>query len=192
MRIITWDLEINEPVEAHPDRWEAARRGDCGLASLALADNHTGRVHLYDRRTLGACIEHLSSANLLVGFNSINFDAPCLIGVAEKDGIDMRGKIELVPHYDICQEIWNAIGKRHKGWGLGPTCERTLGIGKSGTGEHAPVLAQQGRWAELHDYNINDVHLTQQLFNHIVLEGYVIGPDGETVHLLAPEGAGPA
>lgn len=186
MRIITWDLEIAESIESKPDGWAAARRGDCGLASLVLYDTESGRNHVYDRRTLDSALEHLALADLLVGFNDIAFDDPCLNGVARIDGSLLR--VRPKARFDICDQIWKAVGKRHKGWGLGPTSERTLGIGKAGTGEHAPVLYQQGRHAELIDYNIADVWLTRRLFNHIVEHGFVVAPDGERLHLIAPEG----
>jgi hypothetical protein len=109
------------------------------------------------------------------------FDTPCIEGVAETD--KLKHTRILARQYDILQRIWTAVGKKYKGWGLGPVCERTLGIGKTGTGEHAPKLFKEGRFAELHDYNINDVHLTRMLFNHIVDEGKVVGPENEEVKL---------
>lgn len=40
----------------------------------------------------------------------------------------------------------------------------TLGKYKTGHGAHAPVLLKEGRWAELFEYNLNDVRLTYKLF----------------------------
>lgn len=179
MGVITYDIEIERSPDDVVGGWEAARRGDCGLASVALYDTRTERYHVYDVFTLDKCIDHLNSADLLVGFNSIEFDTPCLEAVA--------GQAIDVPQYDILQQVWKVTGGRRKGYGLGPICERTLGIGKSGTGEHAPKLYQEGRYAELYDYNINDVHLTRQLYNHIAEHGWIIGTEKQKVKLWTPE-----
>lgn len=82
--------------------------------------------------------------------------------------------------------MWDALGTRTKGYGLGALCERTLGLEKSGTGEHAPLLVRQGRWGDLFDYNLNDVFLTRSLFNFITTNGYVVDVDGNELDIDAP------
>lgn len=181
MRVVTWDLEIAEPINEHKGGWAAAKRGECGIASVVLYDTTTERYHVYDPFTMEACVAHLNAADLLVGFNSVEFDYPCILGYA---GIPIT-----TPHYDILQEIWRALADGSRGhgvWGLGKVCERALGLSKSGSGEGAPKLLEEGRYGELIDYNINDVHLTRKLANYIHEHGFVIRPDGKPLHLRGP------
>lgn len=178
MRILTWDLEILKPVESLPGGWSDVREGHAGISCLVVRDNETGRSHLYDQHTLDAAVDHLNSADLLVGFNSIGFDSAVLLGVTNRHIV--------APQYDILAETWKALGRRQKGWKLNDVCARTLGLSKSGTGEFATALAAAGRWAELFDYCMGDVHITAELFNHIVREGWILDPEGERLHLAAP------
>jgi len=179
VKIITYDIEIAQEVDDFPDRWEAARRGECGIASVILYDTDSGRYHIYDTRTLSTCVAHLNSASLLVGFNSVEFDGPVVEAVS--------GERLIAPQYDILQAVWRACGKKHKGYGLGPICERTIGLGKSGDGERAPKLFKEGRFAELHDYNLNDVYMTRILFNHIIEYKSIIDHKGNPLEVWVPE-----
>jgi uncharacterized protein YprB with RNaseH-like and TPR domain len=144
-----------------------------------LWDSDTNRYHIYGAENLTELAAHLNKADWLVSFNGLNFDVPCIEGVT---GWEITAN-----HYDILDAIWKAVGKKHKGWGLGKVAERTVGLGKTDTGEHAPELARQGRWATLIDYCINDVHITKELFFHILLEGFVVGPDGDRVEIEVPD-----
>ena len=171
MRIIVFDIEISIPVEEVAGGWEAARRGECGVSAVVLWDSETDRYHIYGEENLEACIEHINCADLIVTFNGKNFDVPALEGFTGE-------RIEVEHHYDILAEIWTALdAKRHKGWGLGKVAFRTIGKMKTDTGEHAPTLAREGRWATLFDYCLNDVALTKDLFEHIQQFGYVNDPD---------------
>lgn len=179
-RILVWDLEIERPIanrNGKPD-WVGARNGKYGISVVAVYDNHTGRQHLYDKNQLQAAVEHLNCADVLVGFNTIDFDTPCLQALS--------GEEIVASHYDILDEIWKALRTRQKGYRLGDIASRTLGLHKSGEGESAPQLVAQGRWAELHDYCMNDVHLTRELYNHIVAFGSICDINGEQLELPRP------
>ena len=176
MHIVVYDIEIEKHADKNPDRnlgevtWDEARAGLAGVSAVAVWDSITGRPHLYDRHNIAECIEHLNAADLNVGWNSVEFDKPAL-----------EGFTKLFIHaeqLDIRQYVIAALGDKYaKRYRLGEVTERTLGLQKSGDGIGAPRLAQQGRFAELFDYNINDVWLTRALHNHIIEHGYVMGPD---------------
>lgn len=181
MRVIVFDIEIAKRVEDVPGGWNAARQGECGVSCVCLYDNQTNRYHVYDQHTIQQCIDHLNTADLLVSFNGIGFDIPALEGYA-------GAAITVENHYDILAEIWKAAGRKVKGYRLGDVGQRTVGLEKSDTGTHAPELYARGRWGELVDYCINDVHLTKELFNHIVEHGFVISPDEEEFFIEKPAG----
>jgi hypothetical protein len=180
MRIVCWDLEIAKPIPMKgkkPD-WDFARAGGCGISCVVLFDSETERFHLYDMNNLEECMAHLNSADLLVGYNSIEFDTSVIQAVTGQ---------QLVPQqYDILKEIWTALGHFQKGYKLGDVCGRALNLEKSGAGDSAPSLAGQGRWAELMDYCLNDVHLTRCLYNYIVDEGGIPDVDGHMLKLASP------
>lgn len=177
-RIVCWDLEIEKPVDDFLDGWEAARRGDCGISALVLSDSETGRFHIYDKHTLDEALDHLNSADLLVGWNTINFDSHVLSGVTNR--------YITVRQYDMLQEAWHGVGFRQKGWKLGQVAERTLKLAKNGHGEFATALVARGAWGRLFDYCLNDVHLVRQLWNHVVDVGWLPDPEGNEIHLSLP------
>lgn len=177
-KIISWDLEIRDPVSDTEGGWDAARNGNCGISALVLFDSETDRYHIYGSDTLDEAVDHLNSADLLVGYNTLNFDCNVLFGVT--------GRYITVPQYDILAEIWNELGVRRKGYKLDQVAQATIGIGKSGNGEFATALVAQNRWAELFDYCLGDVHLVRKLYDHIVDCGFIKGADGERLTLNKP------
>lgn len=178
MRVIVFDMEIAQSVKVKSD-WDLARKGQLGVSCVCLYDSETQRPHVYDKHTIEACMEHLATADLLVSYNGKAFDVPALEGYSSL-------QLPPIPHYDILDEIWKSAGKKIKGYRLTEVGERTVGRGKSGSGEHAPVLHAQGRWAELVDYCLGDVYLTKDVFNYIIDNGCVIGPDEEEFFVDRP------
>lgn len=176
-KILCWDLEILHPVEKMGG-WEAARNGACGISALVISDSETERFHIYDQHDLDAAFDHLSEADLLVGYNSLSFDTEVLNNVL--------GRQLSVNHYDILDRIWKQLPIRQKGWKLTEVATRALDLGKSGNGEFATALAAKGRWGKLFDYCLNDVHLTKMLFNYIQDFGYLPGPTGDKLHMPQP------
>lgn len=168
---VAFDLELERSPEGE-EGWDAARRGELGISVACLYDSELDLYRFYDRHNLSALVEDLELAPLVVGFNSIDFDMPCLSGVVGRTPM-IKG------HFDILQEIWTALSGRRKGYGLGPVCERTLGLSKIGNGTRAPELLAEGRIAELYSYCLHDVFLTRLLFEHIILEGFIIDPSGD-------------
>ena len=177
-RIVCWDLEIATPVEEQLDGWEAARRGDCGISALVLSDSETGRFHIYDKHTVLDGLAHLNSADLLVGWNTLDFDSRVIQGVT--------GEYITVVQYDMLQAAWRGVGFRQKGWKLTQVAERALGLTKNGHGEYATALAARGAWGSLFDYCLNDVHLVRQLYNKVVEQGWLPDPEGNEIHLDVP------
>jgi len=189
LRVIVLDIEIAKEVN-EIGGWDAARHGAAGISSVALYDSATERIHVYgptveysdgefavlDYTPLEACTEHINKADIVVGFNNINFDIPAYEGTTEHT---------IYPEqYDILDLVWMELGyNKTKGYKLSDICKRTLDKDKSGTGEHAPLLFKQGRFAELYDYNINDVMLTRELCNYIEEHGCIVDVNGEPLEL---------
>jgi DEAD/DEAH box helicase domain-containing protein len=180
MSYCVFDLEIASPISSHPDGWAAARRGDLGISVLCGWDSDNDLYRFFDSHNLSEGGEWLSTFDTVVGFNSQDFDIPCLAGVLKSTPL-LKG------HYDILQKVWGALdSKRFKGYGLDAICKRTLGFGKVGSGEHAPQLLADGRIAELYSYCLYDVYLTRLLFEHIMYDGFIIDVSGDKLCLEVP------
>lgn len=180
MKILVWDLEIEKPVSEVEGGWDEVRRGGAGISALVIYDSETGRYHIYDKHDLLEAVDHLNTADVAVGFNSISFDSEVLAGVT--------GEYITVPQYDILHEIWRALPTRQTGYKLDDVAMRTIGAGKNSNGEFATALVKANRWGRLFDYCLNDVHLTKELYNYVVEHGFVKAPDGSELYLDEPHG----
>lgn len=176
MGYVAFDLEIAEEVDNVRKTWDDARRGLCGVSVLCLYDSDVDQFLLFDQDSLLEGLRYLRHADLIVGYNSREFDVPCLEGAAGE-------ALGIVPHCDMLQEIWGSLGKRRKGFKLAEVCERTLGITKSKSGAMAPELYATGKFAELHTYCLRDVQLTAKLFDYIVDNSHIIDPVGDKLEV---------
>ena len=176
MGYVAFDLEIMDAVDGVTKTWDDARNGRCGVSVLCLYDSDLDQYLMFDNNNLTDGLQYLRHADLIVGFNSREFDVPCLEGAAGQS-------LGFVPHCDMLQEIWGVLGKRRKGFKLADICERTLGITKNTSGDHAPDLYAAGRFAELHTYCLRDVQLTARLFEYIVDNGHIIDPVGDKLEV---------
>lgn len=175
MRALVFDLEIIRSPHDNPDGWEAARRGECGVSCVAVHDNLPKRCFLYNEYDLEECVNHLNDADILVSFNGIEFDVPCLQGATNLTIASDQ--------YDILHEVWRALGQRKKGYRLNEICQR-LELGeKTGDGERATDMYRDGEFTKLYGYCRNDVELTRRLCNFISNNGYILTPEGEPLEL---------
>lgn len=151
-----------------------------GIAYVGLHDSGIdGPPFGYEGEALGGTSglpELIECADVIVTFNGIKFDAPLLAA----HGVT----IPAAKHYDILREAWIAHGldpdryvkATHSGQGLTDYARVNLGTEKTGDGQNAAILWQQGRQQEVVDYCHNDVALTRDLFAIIQETGGLISP----------------
>lgn len=116
----------------------------------------------------------------IIGFNSKSFD----------DNLCQANGIEIKTTYDLLEEIrvsafgsphWEDTPKGHS-YSLGAIASAN-GAAKTGKGELAPQLWQDGKHQEVIDYCVNDVKLTVELLK-LGLSGKLINPNnGEYLQL---------
>ncbi len=141
-----------------------------GLACAAVYDYSSDCYSIYDDCQLEKMQEVFTRAELIVGFNIINFDNNVM------HSYDFK-----VPNrcYDLLREIAKAAGTPNdfKGLSLDAVIKANFANhGKTGDGANAPILYQQKRFAELHDYCMKDVYLTKKLTDRIIRTGRIINP----------------
>jgi DEAD/DEAH box helicase domain-containing protein len=177
---ITFDLETRKLAQ-DVGGWPALKSGEGGISCVSCWNSSSGRPHFFDENTLQECAALLESADVVCSFNGIDFDVPVIEGILGR-------KLKLGHHIDLLQLVWEALYPvKRRGNSLDAIAKRTLGRGKTGDGAHAPALYDQGRFAELFDYCLDDVILTMDVLRFAQEHGGVIGLDGELLQLDIPE-----
>ena len=158
--VVAFDLETCKLASDLPGGWKDLKAGKGGISCLVAWSSTSGRPHIFDAHTLSDAATLLESADVILSFNGISFDIPVLEGVLGR-------RLHLSNHLDLLAIIWKALdvtGEPHRGNRLTELADRCLGMAKSGDGALAPALMRDGRWGELMDYCLHDVHITRSLF----------------------------
>ncbi|MEW6516383.1 MAG: DEAD/DEAH box helicase [candidate division FCPU426 bacterium] len=158
--LVVFDVETQRSA-AEVGGWD---RADLMGLSLAVAYDHsTGAYTTYREEQAGALIQHLLSADLVVGFNINQFDLTVL---------KPYGKfLERIKTLDIAQEVRQTLGHRLSLEHLG---RATLNQGKTAEGLQAIAWFREGRWDLLEQYCRADVELTRNLFFFGLKYGYLL------------------
>lgn len=183
LQIITFDLETRLDVK-DVGGWAQAQAGRAGCSILVTHDSLANEYAFYDEHTLDQFAAVVEQPGVVVaGFNSKWFDLPVVQGILGR-------RLAVRHHVDIFDLIKDALDRegrtRERGWKLGDTALRAMGITKSGSGAFASVLFEQGRIAELVTYCRHDVDLTRQLLDYIRRHGGVADRDGSLLELDVP------
>jgi hypothetical protein len=183
MNIMIYDIEIKKAI---PRRDEARCDGieycagwhdhaNMGISCIGAYDYADQRYRVFMDDNLADFQALVDARDLIVGFNSIAFDA----AVCACNGIT----VPEAKSYDILRELWAAAGlgpqfvyQTHMGFGLDAVCSANFGARKSGNGALAPVDFQRGRYGSLVDYCLNDVALTKRLFHRIITDRPILDP----------------
>lgn len=172
---IVVDVEIQRRVQDVEGGWEATDK--LGVSCAVVYEHLTDRYRVYGPDDVSELQSRIMRADRISGFNIWKFDFPVIWGMPD------RGRVGfLKPRTDdLLRRIWNALGldedqfsNLHKGWGLDAVARGTLGRGKTGNGADAPVWYQQGNWACLVDYCIDDVKLERDLTSFVDKHGFVV------------------
>ena len=139
-------------------------------------------IRLYPQSAFNKFQEAVNQADLIVGFNSVSFD----------DKLCRANGIQIQTGYDLLQEVWWAAGmprqytygQTRAGYKLENLAQANLGKGKSGSGEFAPVLWQQGKQWAVANYLTDDILITKAIWEK---RSHLIDPvDGVTLRLRQP------
>lgn len=95
------------------------------------------------------------TADVIIGFNSINFDMEVLRSL-------YPGKVDDLPQLDLMVRFKETTGHRIS---LDSLAKETLGRGKTGHGLDAIKFYKEGRLRELASYCLADVEITRDLYD---------------------------
>jgi len=155
MRRVTIDIET---------KGEFKGNGDFSNLEITVAcahDTESGEVTSYFVQDLPKLWQLLERADIVVGYNSDHFDLPILNRYYPGD----LGRIKSV---DLLKEVKAVLGRRLK---LDNLAEATLGKGKSGHGLKAQEWWAQGEYQKVADYCMDDVRITNQLYEYAKKHG---------------------
>jgi len=159
-RVIFFDLETQRSAQ-EVGGWHNAH-----LMRLALAvtyDSQTQQFETFRESDVHRLIERLREADLVVGFNVLDFDYAVLRGYTDED-------LSVLPTFDMLAAIQQRLGYR---LALGHLAEETLGTSKGGDGLQALAWWKEGRVEEIERYCRQDVSLLVDLLRHAEEHGHL-------------------
>lgn len=127
-----------------------------GVSVVGVYNYATDEYRAYVENEFGELQNLLIDANLIIGFNHVQFDMPVLQPYLSVDASKL-------PLFDLMLDLQKRLGHRI---GLDSVASATLGIGKTASGLDAIRYYNEGRWEELKKYCLNDVRVTRDVFDY--------------------------
>jgi hypothetical protein len=147
--IVYFDLETQRTAN-DAGGWD--RKRDMGMSLAVTYSTAHNEYRIYPEKEVNALVDQLLRADLVVGFNVINFDYEVLAGYTILD----------LPHttrtLDLLVEIEKKLGHRIS---LDSVASASLGVGKTGDGLDAIRWWREGRLLEIAEYCCFDVKCTR-------------------------------
>ncbi len=128
----------------------------------------TGQYKVYGERDVHDLVQQLQQADLVVGYNVINFDFEVLMGYTV---IDIAHS---VPTLDLMVDLEKAMGHRI---GLDSVAQSTIGSGKTADGLDAIKWWREGRKLDVARYCCFDVKVTRLVHEYGMANGHVFFQD---------------
>jgi DEAD/DEAH box helicase domain-containing protein len=127
-----------------------------GMSAAVTYSTASSSFHRYTESRVKVLLEELRSAELVVGFNVVEFDYEVLRGYVDVP-------FENVPTLDMMDHLARRIGFRVS---LDSVATATLRVGKSGDGLQAIRWYRQGLMNRVLAYCQQDVELTKKLHEY--------------------------
>lgn len=157
--IVYFDLETQRTAN-DVGGWDKKR--DMGMSLGVTYSTLLGEYRIYSEKRVNELIDQLVRADLVVGFNVINFDYEVLMGYTVLD----------LPHQcptlDLMVDVQAKLGHR---LGLDAIASATLQVGKTGDGLDAIRWWREGKLMEIAEYCCFDVKCTKLVHEYGVQHG---------------------
>ena len=152
--IVYFDLETQRTAN---DAGGWLRKGDMQMSVGVTYSTASGRYEVFSEARVHQLIERLRAADLVIGFNLLNFDYQVLMGYTILD------LVHELPTADLMVDVEAQSGHRP---GLDSLASATLGVGKTGISLDAVRWWREGRLMELAEYCCFDVKVTRLVHEH--------------------------
>ncbi|EKD39511.1 MAG: hypothetical protein ACD_75C00380G0003 [uncultured bacterium] len=142
--------------------WNQAHK--MGISVAVVFDSELNDYVTYLEHEIDQLVNHLSSFNLIVGFNNKRFDNRVLSAYTSAD-------LNQLPSLDLLEEVHKYLGYRLS---LDSLAEHTLGAKKTADGLQALKWYKEGRLDLIQHYCRKDVEITRNLLYHGLEQGYFL------------------
>ncbi|MBI4377593.1 MAG: ribonuclease H-like domain-containing protein [Nitrospinae bacterium] len=171
-RIIYFDLETQRS-SADVGGWE--NKHLMKMAVGIIYDSLDEKFYTYLESGADKLVEKLLSADLVVGFNILNFDFAVLQPYTT---VELKNRVRC---FDILKDVWDRLGYRVS---LNQIAKKTLNREKSGNGLLSLQWFKEGKMDKIIEYCIKDVEITRDVFLYGLKNGYLdFEKNGESVRL---------
>ena len=147
--IVYFDLETQRTAN-DVGGWDKKR--DMGMSLGVTYSTALGQYRIFNEKRVNDLVDQLLKADLVIGFNVINFDYEVLMNYTILD----------LPHQcrtlDLMVDIEKKLGHR---LGLDAVASTSLGVGKTGDGLDAVRWWREGKMLEIAEYCCFDVKCTK-------------------------------
>jgi DEAD/DEAH box helicase domain-containing protein len=166
-RLLYFDLETKYSAE-EVGGWSHVM--DMGMSVGVVWDSLDQKFSVYLEHQAPQLIRHLCRADLIVGFNHVQFDLRVLAGTRHSETERQQLYLELLSlnHFDILAELKKILGHRLR---LESLARPTLQEGKSADGLQALAWFKEGRMDKIIEYCKQDVDVTRRLHEHALKHG---------------------
>jgi RNase_H superfamily len=154
MNIVYFDLETQRTAN-DVGGWD--RKRDMGMSLGVTFSSHFNEYRIYSEKRVHDLIHQLLRADLVVGFNVLDFDYQVLMGYTILDLPDQ------VRTLDLLVEVEQAASVKPR---LENIAQATLGLGKSGDGIDAIKWWREKKIMEIAEYCCFDVKVTRLVHEH--------------------------
>lgn len=152
--VVFFDLETQRTFNEVGGR---DRFQDLGISVAVTFSTAKNAYAIYTENTVGALVDQLMRADLVVGYNLLGFDYAVLMA---HTAFDLPA---LIPTLDMMVEIERKLGHRLK---LDAIAAATLGAGKSADGLQAVKWWREGKLVEIARYCCMDVKVTRLIHEY--------------------------
>ena len=153
------------------------KKCDMGMSVGVPYSTASGDYRIFGERDVDALIDQLRRADLVIGYNHINFDYQVLMGYT---CLDLPSQVASL---DLCTYLDEAINHRPK---LDKIAEASLGCGKTAEGLQAIKWWREGKIMEIARYCCFDVKVTKLVHEYGVAHGLVKFFDSAGHEKVAP------
>lgn len=173
IHIVYFDLETKYSIDEVGGRNNIKK---LGLAAAVTYNTAQAAYHHYTEERVKELIAELKSADLVVGYNLLDFDYKVLSGYSNES-------FAMLPTVDMMEYLARRLGFRPS---LESVATATLGIPKSADGLQAIQWYRQGLIDKVLEYCQRDVEITKKLYEYGQLRKVVYYWDKQYQRRMVP------